>query len=214
MPGGAALSESLGGRRVISREIYEVVVDQLDLSTLRSRRDSYLAPDIRLEVWMGPYLRSDIDTLAALRNSIYATYGIGLSVSAVRESLIAVEPIFERRGIRRVAVLARDPNDAVVGIVETMWNPNSPRILTHWFEAVVEARRGHRLGASLTAALLLEIVARWPTVAVVRIGMHHAARAIHRRTEEIGFRYRHAETEWVAPTDAILSPVSRRTPWE
>lgn len=207
--GGEALLRHLGGRVLISRRIFEAIVGDMDFDQLEWRSESFLQSDVRLEVYDGAYPSTDLDDLTALRSSIYRTYGLNLTDWAVQQTLIEFESIMVRRSLRRIGVFARESSTGrIVGIAETIWNPDSPAVLTDWFEAVVHSRRGRRLGAGLTAALLLEVRKRLPMVSVVRIGMHHSARSLHARTEEIGFHDRHSETQWIVLGEQIRAYAS------
>lgn len=213
IPSGETFAERLQGEVFIRRHIHEAVLSEMDVELLRARSHAFRDPGLTLEVREGRYSVRDLEDLAVLRASIYSTYGFTRSAAEVRGSLLDFESIMERRGLRRIAVLAREKStETVVGIAETIWNPESPLLLSDWYEAVARPWKGRRLAAGLTATLLLEVMARFSTVSVVRIGMHESARWLHARAEIIGFRPRHLETRWTISRQAIqryLTPSGR-----
>ena len=213
IPAAEALARRLEGRIVMSRQIHEAVLAEMDTELLRWRSETRRDPDVRVQVFEGRYPRDDMDDLAALRASIYSVHGHELTRPQVLQTLLEFESVMERRGLRRVAVLAReDGAGRVVGIAEAIWNPESPRLLSDWHVALVKERHGRKVGGALIVTLLLEVMQRLPTVRVVRIATHKAASPVHRRLESIGLVPRHEETHWTISTEAIRTYVSAGAP--
>ncbi|MGD2046076.1 MAG: GNAT family N-acetyltransferase [Gemmatimonadota bacterium] len=210
-PAGARLAERLAGAILMRRRMYEVEVGDLERNLLRSRSRTFLADDLALEIFEGPYPEGDLRELAGLRGAIYRTYGHDLGESDVLRSFEDFDRVAAELGLRRIGALARErtPGHQAVGLVETIWDPRGPAVLAGWQEAVVPRRRGARLGASLTAALLLEVERRLPEVRVIRFGTHEDAYGLHGRAEKIGFEPRHRETRWRISSEALQRPAPR-----
>jgi GNAT superfamily N-acetyltransferase len=202
---GERLAERLAGSIVMRRRMYEVEVGHLNTDLLRARSDRFLPDDLALEVFEGSYPQGDLRALADLRGSIYRTYGHHLSEADVLRSFEEFDGVAAKLGLRRIGALARErtPGHQAVGLVETIWDPRAPRLLGGWQEAVASRRRGARLGASLTATLLLEVERRLREVRVIRFGTHEDAHGLHGRAEEIGFEPRHRETLWRIPSESL-----------
>jgi hypothetical protein len=196
---------------MVSRQIYEAVLARMDVAQLRLRKESFPEPDLALETHQGSYPTTDLGDLAALRAAIYSTYGHEVPHTDVQRTLLASQSEAGQLQFTRLGVLARDTSTGrVVGIVETIWNAASPALIRDWYEAVAAQRRGRRLGAALTAALLIEVIARLPLAKVVRIGMHEGAHSLHARTEEIGFRFCHREIRWAIWSQAVSEYLESR----
>ncbi len=112
----------------------------------------------------------------------------GLESNFTPEKLREQEALFEKREQEHIVKYSREPDGAISGLTDIVYNPKLPHRVNQLLTGVQESYRGRGLGKWLKANMLLEIKERYPDFQFIMTGNANTNAPMLSINNRLGFK--------------------------